>query len=154
MNKIRITFLLAFIAAALISFQSCNKDEGNETKISSHNSSESHKAGKNCMNCHVSGGDGEGWFTAAGTVYNSTHSSVYPGATVKLYTQANGAGTLVATVEVDKEGNFYTTEDIGFSSGLFPVIVGNSGTKHMASSTTTGQCNSCHGTSTDVLWAL
>ena len=141
-----------------IVFDSCNKDddenEGNETKISSHNDDESHNMGQNCMNCHHSGGDGEGWFILAGTAYDSLKTSTYPNVTVKLYTGPNGTGDLKHTIKGDAKGNFYTTETIDFSSGLYPAVTGANGTKFMSTPTTSGACNSCHGASTDKIWTL
>jgi cytochrome c553 len=146
-SKINILFVI-FASAAVIA--SCTKTE---TKISSTNSSKSHNMGKNCMECHKSGGKGEGWFTAAGTVYNSNLSSTNPNGFVELYTQANGAGTLVKRIAVDGLGNFYTTETIDFSTGLYPVVVSSTGNKmYMGSSITTGACASCHGSSQDKIW--
>jgi len=83
-------------------------DENGENKdlSSSFNENESHNAGQNCMACHKSGGQGEGWFTAAGTVYNASGTAVSPNATVKLYTGPNGTGSLVKTIEVEGKGNF------------------------------------------------
>ncbi len=144
-----IIFLLIFI------FTSCEKDESGEdrTMTSQHNDDESHKNGQDCMRCHKSGGDGEGWFVAAGSVYNSTKQTPYPNATVKLYTEANGTGTLVGSIEVDGKGNFYTTENIDFGNGLFVAVIGTDGkSKTMNTQITTGACNSCHGNSTDNIW--
>lgn len=150
-NKI---VLAGFLAISMIFASSCEKENENEskTKISAHNTSESHNEGKNCMTCHKSGGEGEGWFNVAGTVYQSSLTSVYPNATVKLYSGPNGTGTLKYTVEVDSKGNFYTTENIDFGSGLYPSVAGSS-PKYMNSKATTGQCNSCHGVSQDKIWA-
>jgi mono/diheme cytochrome c family protein len=150
MNK-RVVGILMAAFIAVLAFQSCEKEE-NDTKISSNNSDESHKSGQNCMSCHVSGGSGEGWFLAAGTIYESNKTTAYPNATVMLYTATGGTGTLKATIEVDDKGNFYTTETIDFGSGLFPAVEGSTGTKYMISSVTTGQCNSCHGSTTDPIW--
>jgi hypothetical protein len=130
---------------------SCNKNE-KETNISSYNKTESHNMGQNCMNCHKSGGKGEGIFQAAGTVYDSTLSVTPPNTTVYLYTEQGGNGTLKHTVEVDGLGNFYTTESIDFGDGLYPTIKGTTTSKHMSSPITSGQCNSCHGVSTSKLW--
>ena len=104
------------------------------------------------MNCHKSGGDAEGIFQAAGTVYDSTLSVTLPNTTVYLYTEQGGNGTLKHTVEVDGLGNFYTTESIDFGDGLYPTIKGATTSKHMSSPITSGQCNSCHGVSTSKLW--
>lgn len=104
------------------------------------------------MSCHTSGGSGEGWFNIAGTVYDSLKTSTLPNATVRLYTGLNGTGSLKITVEVDALGNFYTTENIEFGGGLYTSVEGNSDIKYMHPVITTGQCNSCHGVSTDPIW--
>jgi len=151
--------VLALVVMALMFTVSCEKEKenensnNNENKTSSTNSSESHNMGQNCMNCHKQNGQSEDWFTAAGTVYDSSKTSVYPSATVKLYTGPNGTGTLKYTLQVDKKGNFYTTTNIDFTGGLYPAVTGNSATKYMGSTTSNGQCNSCHGSSTGKIWA-
>ena len=121
-----------------------NDDDEHETVISSYDDTESHRAGNNCMSCHVSGGDGEGWFTVAGTVYQTDGTTPYPNTTVKLYTGADASGELVITVEVDGNGNFYTTEAVDWGMGLYPNISNDSETRTMSSVVTTGACNSCH----------
>jgi len=134
-------------------FVSCEKEDNengeNDDMSSRYNENESHNAGQNCMACHKSGGNGEGWFTVAGTVYNASASAVYPKATVKFYTGSNGTGTLVKTIEVDGKGNFYTTADVNFGSGLYVTVTGTTGNvSKMGASVGTGACNSCHGSST------
>lgn len=149
MRKMKV--VTAAILMALF-FVSCEKDEsgGENFLSSSYDSQKSHNAGQDCMSCHKSGGRGEGVFTVAGTIYNSGKTAVYPNATVKLYTGANGTGTLVKTIEVDGKGNFYTTESISFGSGLYATVTGTSGTvKKMSVALTGGQCNSCHGSASD-----
>lgn len=143
MRKIFSTTLI--LSVALFVLFACEEEGGNETKISTSLSDDSHNAGQNCMKCHKSGGEGEGWFQAAGTVYHSNGTTTNSNAVVKLYTEPNGGGELVATIEVDKKGNFYTTEDIDFSSGLYPQLEGINKTKYMTVPTITGACNSCHG---------
>ena len=60
--KISVRIFLAVAVMAMFAIHSCEKNENeNETKISSYNSTESHKEGQNCMTCHKSGGSGEGW---------------------------------------------------------------------------------------------
>ncbi len=142
----QILSLIAVAIYALISFQACDK-EGNETKISMYNGTKSHYAGDNCMTCHKSGGEGEGWFTIAGTVYtDTTGTNILPNATIKLFTGPDGSGEVRTTIEVDALGNFYTTQNIDFSGGLFPSVSTDSGVKYMSTSVTTGACSSCHGT--------
>jgi hypothetical protein len=144
--KIFIGSLVLFVI-----FQACEENE-NETKISSFDSSESHNVGKNCMECHKIGGSVEGWFTVAGTVYDDTKMSVFPNATIKLTTGPNGTGNLVSSVEVDKKGNFYTTNSVDFGTGLYATVEGNLSSNHMNAKVQSGQCNSCHGNSTDRIW--
>ncbi|MFC1619866.1 hypothetical protein ACFL45_07965 [Candidatus Neomarinimicrobiota bacterium] len=121
-----------------------NDNNGNETVISSYGDTESHRAGNNCMSCHVSGGSGEGWFKVAGTVYETDGTTPYPNTTVRLYTGAGSSGELVITVEVDGNGNFYTTEAVDWGTGLYPTVSSDNETRSMAIVATTGACNSCH----------
>jgi hypothetical protein len=148
MNK---TQLLAITLFCLIQFLgiSCSDDDSGETLISATNGNKSHNDGKNCMNCHVAGGGGEGTFSIAGTVYNSTAQSVYKNAVITLTTEANGAGIVIATIYGDAKGNFYSTALIDFSGGLYTTVKGTTGTlKNMSSPITQGACNSCHGSAT------
>ncbi len=143
---------LFVVTLAVNLLKSCEKENENETKISTFNSVESHHSGQNCMDCHVSGNSGEGWFTVAGTVYDNTLNVTYPNALVELYTGPNSTGTLITTIEVDALGNFYTTKSVDLKEGLYPTVVGNSESTVMAGAITTGQCNQCHGVSTDKIW--
>ncbi len=145
--------LLALLSFSVLITPSCEKEGKNEKKISMHGGDESHNMGQNCMECHKSGGDGEGWFNVAGTVYDSTLLSTLANTTIKLYTEADGGGQLKYTIEGDKKGNYYTTEDVNFGDGLFPSVQGPTGTKYMSTSVKTGECYSCHGVTTDKLWA-
>ena len=146
---------MMFMSVMMV-FQSCESDDDDddeyEKMVSKYDLMESHKMGQNCMSCHKSGGEGEGWFNLAGTVYDSQKSSTYPNATLKLYNAPNGTGSLVGTIEVDGLGNFYTTNDIDFGSGLYVSVSGETSTEYMVSPVTSGQCNSCHGVSTDRIW--
>ena len=153
MIKLRIHFILAAIVSGALLFTACEKEEGeNETSISSYRSDDSHHTGENCMNCHRSGGPGEGWFNVAGTVYDKDLNTPYPNATIRLYEGPGGTGTLKAIVEADQKGNFYTTEQIDFGEGLYAVAEGETTTRFMGSALTSGQCNQCHGESTGRIW--
>jgi len=143
------TIQIPIILAVLSLLFSCEK---NKTAISSFNSSKSHNMGQDCMSCHKKGGSGEGRFSSAGTVYNNMQTTPIGNRKIKLYTGPNSTGSLIKTIEVDAQGNFYTTEKIDFSVGLYPSIIGNSTTKHMSVSTSTGNCMSCHGISTSKIW--
>ncbi len=151
MNKNTAIVLLLVSSLSLIVVTSCNKE--NETKISSHNSNESHKAGENCLSCHRSGGEGEGHFIVAGTVYDSLGTTIKPNGTIRLYSQPNGGGSLLSTIEVDAKGNFYTTESVDLSNGIYSSATGTSGSAHfMTDINTNGACNSCHGVTQSPIW--
>ena len=148
-------YLIIIIIASLyasLTLLSC-EGEGNERKVSAYGQTKSHYTGDDCMTCHQSGGEGEGWFTAAGTVYKDTlGTNVFPDVTIKLFAGENGSGGEVGVIEVDGLGNFYTTENINFTDGVFPAVVSDNGMKYMSTSVNTGRCNSCHGVSTKKLW--
>lgn len=149
MKRMRIIIATAVICLAVAA---CEEKEGqNESLVSSKNSSESHRMGENCMNCHKSGGSGEGWFKLAGTVYNEAKTNTFANSIVKLYTQPNGEGTLKYTINGDAKGNFYTTENIDFGNGLYVSVEGTTAS-FMVTPVSSGQCNSCHGSSTAKIW--
>jgi hypothetical protein len=141
-SKFRLFLCLVFMAALLISCDKEDETEGNT----------SHNAGKNCMSCHTVGFS-HGAFTVAGTVYNSSKSSIYGNATVKLTTGANGTGTVKMSVTGDASGNFHTTSGITLTGGLYVAVTGRTGNaQYMAAPVTTGQCNGCHNNTTGKIW--
>jgi cytochrome c553 len=151
MNKINFILSVILVAAFVFGINACKKE--NAKVISSNSGTKSHNMGQNCLNCHKSGGEGKGVFKVAGTVYNAALNQTSSNGTVYLYSGSNGSGTLVATIEVDGKGNFFTTETVDFSSALYPVVMGSGQDKHyMGSSITDGACNSCHGVSTSKIW--
>jgi len=129
----------------LLWLQSCKKIRCIENNNSVSGQSKSHNFGQNCMNCHVSGGEGEGCFVVAGSVEDTAGHSASSGQ-IEFYTQPNGGGTLKYTVPIDAKGNFFTTNTNTYT-GLYPAVKGNSQTRYMSSAITTGACNTCHGTS-------
>lgn len=144
-TKYRIVILLYIIAIG--GFSSCSKS--GEVKMSKHNENESHNNGRNCMDCHNAGGKGEIEWKVAGSCYDSNFTTAYANATVKFFTEPNGAGFEMASIEVDGKGNFYTTEGVNFGVGLYPMVIGTSGKAlSMQSAVTTGQCGSCHNYTT------
>ena len=150
-------FSLVLLVIPVILFVNTACDDKNtkctESNISANFENESHNNGQNCVSCHKSGGEGKGCFNVCGSVYTSTtSSSSLANVTVKFYTQPNGQGTLKYTVKGDAKGNFFTTVDMAVA-GLYPAITGPTGTQYMGSALTSGSCNSCHGNSTDKLWA-
>jgi hypothetical protein len=140
------------VVVASLSLVACHESD-DDAKISRSGSDESHNAGKNCMTCHSPGGSGEYVFTVAGTVYRPDLVSVHPGASTRFYAEANGAGDLVTSLEVDARGNFYTTEFIDLTAGPYVSVEGQVATHTMQSPVTEGACNACHGVTVDVIYA-
>ena len=148
---IGLSFLLTVLS---ISFFSCKKDaKCGATNISASGGDDSHNNGQNCMQCHTDGGEGKGCFSAAGSVYNSALSSPVNSGKVEFFTQANGAGQLMYTIQIDSYGNFYSTADMNVV-GLFPRVTGPTGTQQsMSTGLSSGKCNTCHNVSTSKIWA-
>ena len=149
---------IIIVCGMFVLMQSCESGGGIETfseeiKESYNGGMESHYMGDNCMNCHNSGGTGEGLFNVAGTVYDTSKVVAYPNTTVRLYTEPNGQGTLKYIFPVDGRGNFYSTKTIDFGSGLYATVQGGQTTQYMPVSVTIGQCSSCHGVTEDKIWA-
>lgn len=155
MKRASLIFTLLTIAGiATVLLQSCENEGGcGETNISQVGANKSHNNGANCMSCHKDGGEGEGCFNLAGSVYQQQSTTPLQNVTLNLYTQAMGGGELRFTLRGDAIGNFFTTDDVAYS-GLYASLTGPSGTPHyMSTSLGSGSCNSCHGVSTDRLWA-
>jgi mono/diheme cytochrome c family protein len=160
-NKLIISSI--FLFSIFILSQSCseekntliNFDDQNEKDIntSMYGANNSHYTGQNCMNCHNADGFGKWDFNLAGSIYDSSRVNPYANAAVKLYTGANETGILKYIIQVDAEGNFYSTENIDYSEKLYPAVQGPTTTQIMTKPISNGQCNSCHGVSTNKLWA-
>lgn len=139
---IRKLFAVLVFGMAIVLY-ACEEEE--EVDGQSTLTETSHNTGKNCMGCHN--------FTAAGSVYDKSMSASFPGALVKLTSQANGAGSVLGTFTVNKSGSFYTSNSINYGSGIYVSVTGSSGkVKHMSSAITTGACNLCHGSSASKVW--
>jgi hypothetical protein len=149
MNRSKRFIVLAFAGLALL-FSYCRHDKNcKETRTSAHGDSESRNMSNNCMDCHTMGGRGPSCFVVGGTVYDSVSAQTYADATVYLYSQPNGQGQMVQILEADANGNFYTTENVNFGTGVYPVVIGNTGKPYfMPTLITMGACNSCHGITT------
>jgi hypothetical protein len=157
MSKLKIAIISAFFLFSIaLTQQACNKSNNcDDSKTSAAGGDDSHNNGQNCMTCHASGGKGEGCFNVAGSVYDNAGTAPVNAGTVKLYTGPNGTGTLVTTLQVDGKGNFYTSEAVNFSGGVYPAYSNSSGTQtsFMGSSIGIGACGSCHGNSTGKITA-
>lgn len=144
------TFVLAM--AMLMTACSDSSDDENETRTSKIGSTASHNAGQDCLQCHKSGGQGEGVFSIAGTVYQSgSLTQIKPNVKIEVHTGAAAGGNLVISLEVDARGNFYTGQAINWTPGLFVSVTSDAETRHMFSAVTTGACNHCHGVTETVI---
>ncbi len=140
--------LVGFVVVMGVLLWNCEEEVfEREYAASTHNSSESHNWGYNCMECHRRGGPGEGWYTVAGSVADTSLRHPLGNVTIELWEEV-GVGEPVAVIEVDALGNFYTTEPIDWKLGLVPVVVSSDGQKRlvMPFATRNGACNSCHFT--------
>ncbi|NBC02446.1 MAG: hypothetical protein GVY20_01945 [Bacteroidetes bacterium] len=156
MNNTHLIFLIITGFMVFTLFYSCDSSSsggGSGELISSFNSSRSHNTGSNCMNCHVQGGGGDGIFSVAGTVYDEALNSVLPNSIVRIYSSPNSDEMPIAVIEVDSRGNFYTTANINFGDGLYTSVEGATTEIFMESPITSGSCSSCHGDSTERVWA-
>lgn len=114
--------------------------------VSANGEALSHAVGDNCMRCHQERGPAPGRFTAAGTLHDEA-GEPYPNGVVELRTAPDGMGELVASVEVDGLGNFYTTEALPLpTTALFPTVYSEDGARKnfMPWPTSSGACNVCH----------
>jgi hypothetical protein len=114
--------------------------------VSRHGDAISHAAGDNCMRCHQERGPGPGRFTAAGTLHDED-GEPHPDGVVELRTAPDGMGELVARIEVDGLGNFYTTEPLPLpDTSLFPTVYSSDGARKnfMPFPTSSAACNVCH----------
>ena len=139
--------IISFIFISLLLASNCAT--ATATGKSTIGSTKSHNNGKNCLDCHKTGGDAEaisegGVFSVAGSVYNTDKTSANINGYIYLYTQANGQGELKYTIEVDALGNFYTTDSLSLS-GLYPAHKNKAGNiMYMSTTITEGACNACH----------
>jgi hypothetical protein len=114
--------------------------------ISAKGEKRSHNMGQNCMNCHQAHGPGKGRFSSAGTVFDSPGKPL-AGGSVELRSAPNGQGELILALDVDDNGNFFTTAPLPFpDSALFPTIKRSDGSiaTFMPFPSISGACNVCH----------
>jgi mono/diheme cytochrome c family protein len=121
--------------------------------VSGHGNERSAGMVGNCMECHQPRGPGRGQFTVAGTVIDADgRAAVDP--IIELRRPAFDEdgnelqGELVATIQGDRLGNFYTTEALPLpEESLVPWVFSNDRTQqnHMPfGGTISGACNLCH----------
>lgn len=110
----------------------------------------SHHVGENCQSCHLPDGDGKGCWTVAGTIYNPNGTQVATHARVLLFGSPLGQGGEQLSLDDDDLGNVYTSQDVNFSSGLYPAVISAAGdTAFMLEAIRDGACNRCHGNTTE-----
>jgi hypothetical protein len=147
MIKIKSKILLGLAIITSVSFFACEEAGDNDPQISKHGDDESHYTGYNCMNCHYNTGSGEGWFSVAGTV-----DGAYQRALVELYSGPDGTGTLLGLLEVDDKRNFFSTDMIDFTNGVYVATNDGDGNReYMEGQIFNGGCNLCHGETTGEL---
>ncbi len=153
--KWKIGWLLFLVVFA---FQCSHYDELQKNgKESKHGSKSSHYHGQDCMTCHndpdnAASKDG-GWWNIAGSIFNDDGDAPFTNATVELWSQPNRSGTLYYTLEVDGLGNFYTEKIVTYNGLCYPVVANhdNNDYEAMEPQFNSGGCNSCHGSSEDVI---
>jgi hypothetical protein len=127
--------------------------------LSQHGSTNSHtdsRRGDNCLKsgCHATGGAGTGIFITAGTATSAI------GGYIEYYSSntLRDNSTLVAKLQVDANGNFYTVTAFpaltpdpmsGFSTGAYVTVVTANGARRNMSgiishTQTSAGCNNCH----------
>ena len=158
----RTALLSAFSIATLLLLTACGGGGGSGSGVvglSQHGSTNSHtdsRRGDNCLKsgCHATGGTGTGVFITAGTATSAI------GGYVEYYSSdtLRDSSTLVAKLQVDAYGNFYTVTGFGaltpngagFSPGAYVTVVTSSGTRRNMSPgvishyQTSAGCNNCH----------
>lgn len=139
--------------ALIVVVSGCNHyDDIQRSGIVSSQDEESHNEGQNCMTCHHDSKNeaSEKWWYVAGTLYedNAGNNEAKEGL-VQLWTGPLATGTLLCSLPLDKEGNFYTQKIIDFQGGYFPIVIYKNDTFPMPEKVTGNflneSCNSCHG---------
>lgn len=115
---------------------------GHGDLTSTPDSDESHNRGKNCLRCHNP--DDEVEFELAGTAWELDGDTPHRELTVMVHTEPEGGGDLIAVVEADRKGNFYTTDAIPWEEGLYVSVLGRVDVRYMETALDEGGCNGCH----------
>lgn len=148
-----------FIFIFSISFISCNHyDSIQADGKESIDGGRSHNAGSDCMTCHHDNSNSASssgtWWYFAGTAYNYDGSLATSGR-VELWSDSLAQGTLIYSVPIDRDGNFFTSKIFDFKKGVYPKLVSGNNVlndtimKPQLVSFSTASCNSCHGNNSD-----
>ena len=148
--------LLIFLIS--VSFISCNHYDAIQTGMKeSAANGKSHHHGDDCMSCHhdpYNGASSSGrWWYFAGTAYNNDGSIATSG-TVELWSDSLATKTLIYSVPIDRDGNFFTAKIIDFKAGFYPKLVSNITNadtlmKLQMVTFSNTSCNGCHGHNAD-----
>jgi len=151
-----VTLVIAVLFLACLFFSACKKDLPTPPSTafnSKHRDTLSHNNGQVCLTCHGVDGSASRSFVVAGSVFQADLTTPSLNGTLYFWSDNGGTGLLVATLDVDGKGNFYTTSSILPGSGTFPQIIGTSGdVKNMPIRAPNGNCNSCHGVTDPPIW--
>lgn len=151
-------FKLSFFMIAII-LVSCNHYDSIKTSgKESTSGGKSHNSGQDCMKCHhdnSSEASSSGtWWYFAGTAYNNDGTPATSGK-VELWSDSLAQATLIYSVPIDRNGNFFTSKIFDFKSGVYPKLVSSISSAHDAImkphlvSFNNASCNSCHGNNSD-----
>jgi len=149
-------YLFVLPAIVLLLWSGCSNKEGpppSTAVYSVNGGTTSHNNGQVCLSCHVAGGTGKYNFVIAGSVFKPDLSTPSPNGIIYFWSESGGTGDLIATLQVDAKGNFFTTSSLLPGVGAYPQMRGISGAvKTMPILAFTGNCNSCHGVNEDPIW--
>jgi hypothetical protein len=121
--------------------------------FSVHGGTTSHNNGQVCMTCHTAGGPGPNNWIVAGSVFQPDYVTPAVNGTLFFWSQSGGTGDLIATLQVDGLGNFFTTSSILPGTDVYPQIQGAQGDiRNMPIPAPNGNCSSCHGVTQNPIW--
>ena len=151
-TKLNQLLLLVGTLTLVFLFDSCQKGSG--TLHSQYGQHKSHNHGKACLDCHFTGGDNDYYWKIAGSIYKADLITYYPNVTVYFYNGKQPYGTLVKTMEVDGNGNLFTTDKLPSTDSLYIALQNGSGdVMYMPSPTIDFNCNNCHdGVTNPRIW--
>ncbi|MDH5327511.1 MAG: hypothetical protein OEZ68_05790 [Gammaproteobacteria bacterium] len=111
-------------------------------------------SGTSCSQASCHDGIDAAAFTLSGTLYSYTNlNATLNNAAIELYSEPHGSGELLASIDVDDNGNFYSNRTFtGNGVEYYPVVYDRSLAKRSYKpipsaplNASTLQCNSCHG---------
>ncbi|MDZ4757885.1 MAG: hypothetical protein SGJ10_07090 [Bacteroidota bacterium] len=124
-----------------------------DTYYSTTGDTESKNMNGDCTSCHEHQ-SGSKKITLGGALYKEDRTTAYKdGGVINLYSQPGGQGSLLKTIQVDNEGNFYSNANYKISTPYYVEVVSVAGNKaYMGQALAYGSCGSCHGVNTDKIF--